>query len=127
MKFPVTLKIFDWIALIFSLSVFTAFTLFGWNRGGDTIYLMVETHDGSALYPLSEDKTFTVSGPVGESVIDIKDGEARFTHSDCPDEICVQAGGISHAGEWAACLPNQVIISTRGANEKSEVPDAYLY
>ena len=123
--FKRNLKIFDWVAFFLSLFLFLGFTFFGWNRGEDTLYLLVEDQNGSALYPLSEDKTITVEGPVGESVIQISEGEARFIHSDCADELCVQSGAISGPGEWAACLPNEVIISTRGGDIR-EV-DAHVF
>ena len=119
------LKPFDWVAFFLSLILFLGFTFFGWNRGEDTLYLLVESQDGSALYPLSEDREITLEGPVGESVIQIVDGEASFKHSDCADELCVQSGAISKPGEWAACLPNEVIISTRGG-ESREI-DAHVF
>ena len=125
LKLPVKLKPFDWAAFILSLLLFLGFTVFGWNRGEDIQYLLVEDQNGSALYPLSENRIITVEGPIGESVIEISNGEARFTHSDCPDELCVQSGPISEPGEWAACLPNEVIISTRGG-ESGEV-DANVF
>ncbi|MBN2628590.1 MAG: NusG domain II-containing protein [Spirochaetales bacterium] len=125
MKLPITLKPFDWAAFILSLAIFIAFTLFGWKQGGNITYLLIESQDGSALYALSEDRTVTVKGPVGESIIQISEGEASFIYSDCADELCVQSGAISGPGEWAACLPNRVIISTRGG--ESEVLDAHVF
>lgn len=38
------------------------------------------------------------------------EGEISFTHSDCPDQVCVHAGRLRRPGQSAACLPNQVIV-----------------
>lgn len=38
------------------------------------------------------------------------DGSIAFTESDCRDKICVNAGKQHLAGQFAACLPNQVYI-----------------
>lgn len=117
---------YDALAILLSLSVFLLFTWFGYNRNSETGYLLIESTDGEFLYPLSEDREIHVEGPMGESVVEIHDGAAKFTHSDCPDELCVQMGAISGAGEWAACLPNEVFLSTTGNSDEGEV-DAGVY
>ena len=33
-----------------------------------------------------------------------------FIQSDCPDQICVKTGKLSKPGQFAACLPNQVLV-----------------
>ena len=117
---------YDLMAIVLSLSIFLLFTWFGLNRSGEAGSLFVEDSKGEYLYPLSEDRTIVFEGPVGESVIEIKDGEAHFLRSDCDDELCVQMGFISEPGEWAACLPNRVFIYTDGEIENGEV-DAGVY
>lgn len=47
------------------------------------------------------------------------DGSIAFVESDCPDKICIDAGHLHRAGQFAACLPNQVyikIVSTGPVN-----------
>jgi len=51
----------------------------------------------------------------GTSVIlEIADGAIAFIQSDCPDQICVHAGSLSHAGQSAACIPNRVAVKIAG-------------
>jgi hypothetical protein len=107
---------YDVMAIFLSILIFSAFTFFGWNKNGDSPYLLIEDSEGSALYPLSENREIHVHGPVGESVIQIADGKAAFIHSDCIDVLCVQMGPISEPGDWAACLPNEIFISTSGGD-----------
>lgn len=70
-------------------------------------------HEGNLVgsYPLSEDKHLEYEGGI---VVEIKDGAAAITESDCPDLLCVRTGAISKAGERAVCAPNKFVIVIRG-------------
>lgn len=50
----------------------------------------------------------------------------RVLSADCPDELCVQAGALSRAGEVAVCVPNQTVVALHTADRQSE-PDAITY
>jgi len=118
--------LFDVVALIFSLAVFLSFTLYGRSMTGDEGYIIIDDVNGHSIYPLSENREILLHGPVGESLIVIENGKARFKHSDCKDQLCVQMGEISRAGEWAACLPNKIFLYTGG--KKADVGvDAGVY
>jgi hypothetical protein len=43
-----------------------------------------------------------------------QNGQIRFLKADCPDQICVHTGWISHTGEIAACVPGHLILKTSG-------------
>ncbi len=45
----------------------------------------------------------------------------HFVHSDCPDQVCVDAGVLRRAGEAAACLPNKVMVYIEGDSETDVV------
>ena len=113
-------KLLDLIALIFSVSVFLLFFLYGNRMNSDGGYLLVQDEEGEYLYPMDEDVEITLEGPVGESVIVIEDGAARFEHSDCQDNLCVLMGEIDEGGEWAACLPNRIFILIEGGEQEVE-------
>jgi hypothetical protein len=55
------------------------------------------------------------------------DGSIAFVASDCPDKICIGAGRLHRAGQFAACLPNQVYIKivSRGPENPDE-PDLII-
>ena len=38
--------------------------------------------------------------------------------ADCPDQICVRQKAISKEGESIICLPNKVVVSIVGGEEK---------
>ncbi|MDD2214374.1 MAG: NusG domain II-containing protein [Oscillospiraceae bacterium] len=47
------------------------------------------------------------------------DGSLAFIESDCPDQICVHAGKLSQPGQFAACLPNEMLVNVRRADESA--------
>jgi len=119
-------RFFDIAALIFSLAVFLLFTVYGRSISKEEGYIIIETQEDQLIYPLSQDRSITLEGPVGESVILIDHGKARFESSDCDDDLCVQMGEIHSSGEWAACLPNRIFLYT-GGNEDEEGVDSGVY
>lgn len=53
----------------------------------------------------------TLAVPGHENVVlTIGEGEVAFTHSDCPDKICIRTGKLNKSGQSAACLPNRIIV-----------------
>lgn len=58
--------------------------------------------------------------PVEGVVIKIENGSVRFESSDCPDELCVKTGTLSHAGDTAACLPKGVVIRLEGESRRHD-------
>lgn len=114
------LKVFDIAALAVSVTVFAVFFIFGLRTGAESGYVLIQEQSGESVYPLDEDRVITVEGPIGESVIVIEDGAARFEHSDCSDNLCVLMGAVDEGGEWAACLPNKVFITIEGGTEADE-------
>ena len=70
-------------------------------RLGDKIY---------STYSLDQNRTIDLQGPIGITRIVIADGRARFASSPCPNQYCVHQGWLSHKGQAAFCLPNQVSL-----------------
>ncbi|PIE53101.1 hypothetical protein CSA37_03100 [Candidatus Fermentibacteria bacterium] len=71
----------------------------------------------------SEDTLFLSCDTVvtrGQVVIEIKDGTAAITASDCPNRLCVQAGWLKETGQLSACMPNRVFIQILGNGTESK-------
>lgn len=49
-----------------------------------------------------------------------KEGSIAFIASDCPDKICVKTGKIHRPGEYAACLPNGIILKIVPGGERGD-------
>ncbi|NIR59826.1 MAG: NusG domain II-containing protein [Gammaproteobacteria bacterium] len=64
---------------------------------------------------LDRDRRLTLDGPLGPTTLEVRDGRIRFTASPCRKKVCVRAGWLARAGEFAACLPNGVSVQVLGA------------
>ena len=75
-------------------------------RGGGQTALVYQ--DGTLFYTLDlrQNRTLTVTGPAGKTIITVADGEVFVSHADCPDQVCVQHGPLQKNGG----LPNRLTI-----------------
>lgn len=58
---------------------------------------------------------YHVAGPLGDTVVRVKDGRARIESDPSPRQYCVGQGWLEHAGQSAICLPNATSITLEGA------------
>lgn len=54
---------------------------------------------------------FSLDGLPGLIIRCDGEGGICFLRSDCPDQLCVHSGVLRRTGDFAACLPNEVMIS----------------
>jgi hypothetical protein len=104
----------DWFVLIVSsLCVIYLFQTLWTNehaakvqiRLGDKIY---------ATYSLNQQRDIHVHGKLGDATIRIAQGKARFAKSPCHTQYCVHQGWLTHTGQAAICLPNQISLELLG-------------
>jgi len=65
-------------------------------------------------WPLRLDRTVTLSGPLGMTVVEIRQGRARIAADPSPRQYCVQQGWLQRPGSAALCLPNRTAITLEG-------------
>ena len=63
---------------------------------------------------LSEDEVFEINGVK----VEIKDGTAKVTDSDCPDKLCMDMKKAKNVGDSIICVPNKVSVKIVGTGEK---------
>ncbi len=73
-------------------------------------------------YPLNIDRTFSVTGPIGRAVIEIKGGRVRVAEAPCPNQICVKEGWISRGA--IICVPNRLVVLVGGGKRPDRDLDA---
>jgi hypothetical protein len=70
-----------------------------------------------ATLSLNQDRVVEITGPLGTSTIEIKQGKVRFVSSPCANQYCVHQGWLHRAGQAAICLPNRVSLELLGAQK----------
>ncbi len=84
------------------------------------------TVDGSLYgsYPLSADRTVTISGAGGgTNLLVIENGNASIRSASCPDGVCIHTGRISRVGQSIICLPNKVVVRITGPDKTKDSTD----
>jgi len=112
------LKPGDWLTLMLGGIFVVVLTLNLWSgeladkaiiRSGGKIFKEV---------PLSRNQQIEVPGPLGVSIISIRNRKARVASDPSPRQYCVRQGWLQQAGEIALCLPNQVSVELTGSRKK---------
>ena len=111
------LKILDILLtlVVGAATVWSGFAVYGTDS--ETVRVRIEGTEGSWLYPLDEDRTIAVHGPLGDTIVRIANGSAQISASPCPNQTCIAGHDIERAGDWNACLPNRVIIRGEGSGD----------
>ena len=73
-----------------------------------------------AAYPINEDRTVSIEGALGPTVIRIESGRARVVSDPGPRQYCVKQGWLTRPGEMALCAPNHVSLSLTGGQPTYE-------
>lgn len=107
----------DWLVFIAGLLLTAALAWQTWAGGPAREVLIYAGDRIVSRLPLDVERTVTVPGALGDSVIRIADGGARFVASPCTHKLCIRAGRLDYAGAATACLPNHVSLLVTG-NER---------
>lgn len=107
----------DWIMITVVLAAASIFLGIHFMRPGQGNAVAVVTIDGETFgsWPLSENHTVEIGD--GNRLV-IQDGKADMVWADCPDKLCVDQKAISREGESIICLPNKVVVSIVGGEER---------
>lgn len=65
--------------------------------------------------------TIPIETDLGYNLIEIGDEKVRVIEANCPDQIDVKQGWISHIGETLICLPNRLVVEIKGLPTGDEV------
>lgn len=86
-----------------------------WRPAGpaNELQIMVDNQLVQRL-SLSENQQLAVQGSLGESIIEVRNGQARFVSSPCRNQVCVHHGWAQRSGELLACLPNRIALVLSG-------------
>lgn len=117
----VRLRPFDLVLIAALLFLAGFWWALGFSGSRDPAWAQVYTAQG--LYrevPLHEDGDIRVPGPLGESLVEIRSGEASMAWSPCPNKLCMHVGAASRPGESVVCVPNRVSVVIRSARTDTD-------
>ena len=96
----------------------------GVGGGGASAAVFLKGEGGEWVFPVDAVETLTVAGPLGDTVVEIDGEGARVIASPCLNQTCVAAGAVRLPGQWAACLPNRVMLYIGEGNNNDDVDAA---
>ena len=111
------LKTGDWLVLLSGAFIVVWLALFHWQGNVPAKAIIRSGGKIFAELDLSGNQTLAVPGPLGESIITVQGRQARISRDPSPRQYCVKQGWLTHAGEVAICLPNQVSLELQGAKK----------
>ena len=76
--------------------------------------VLIRGQGGEWAFPVNAEETVTVTGPLGDTVVKISGNHAWVESSPCENQTCVASGFLARQGQWAACLPNNVLLMIHG-------------
>jgi hypothetical protein len=120
-KFPFKPLDFVVIGAAAALTAFSAFTVYA--KPQNTHQVMIQGSDKVWVFPLDAEETVTVPGPLGDTIVEIRDHRAHVLSSPCDNQTCVAAGHIDTDGQWVACLPNNVFVVIEGTDDSNGILD----
>jgi hypothetical protein len=109
------LRCFDFFILFLAaaLTVWCAVRVYGKNSA-ETKFVIKNAGE-EWIYSLDRAVTVDIPGPLGNTVVELRDRRARVVSSPCINQTCIASGSIHRRGQWLACLPNGIFVSVEGA------------
>ena len=106
----IKIKLFDILIILIAAVVtgFSIYTAYIKQSGNPQVFL--QGHEGHWIYQIDAEETVAIKGPLGNTIVRISGKCAWVESSPCDNQNCVASGKISMSGQWAACLPNNVIL-----------------
>ena len=87
-------------------------------------------HDSTLVYKIklsdAPKGSFSIPGKPDVVFQHNADGSIAFIKSDCPDKICIRSGRLRFAGQFAACLPNKLVLKIVSGDKDNEGPDLII-
>jgi len=79
-------------------------------------FLSIITDNHQYQYSLIQNREVVLEGPLGDTVLTIKDRHVWIKEAPCPHQICRGMGKISRTGQTLVCIPNKIFIVIEGQN-----------
>ena len=105
----------DWLVIVAGMILVGGLFSLLWKGGASTAVIIRSGGKVVAEASLNRNRDFEIQGPLGTTVIQVENRRVRIVRDPSPRQYCVRQGWLTHAGEAALCLPNQVAVELVGA------------
>lgn len=113
------LKVGDWLILLSCLLLIPlTWSLTMHQPGTTTAIEITASENATAIYSIKDNHQINVTGKLGSSSIEIRDGRVRFADSPCNNKLCVLSGWHQYSGDHIICLPNEIGITLLSQNDR---------
>ena len=119
------IKILDIIIIIITAAAAFYAVYFAYIMPRGQTQVFIQAQERQWFFPISAQETVVVKGLIGDTVIKIDGNRAWVESSPCENQNCVATGNAVRQGQWAACLPNNVLLIIEGT--KSEDADTIAW
>ncbi|MCL2411948.1 MAG: NusG domain II-containing protein [Treponema sp.] len=108
------IKILDILIILIAagFAFFSAYIVY--MRPREHSQILVRGQGSEWIFPVDAEETIVVSGLLGDTIVRIGENHAWVESSPCLNQTCVAMGIIARHGQWAACLPNNVLLMIQG-------------
>ena len=100
------------ILLVTGFTVFSGYNAYLKPQGKPQV--LIRGQGSEWLFPIDASEIIAVSGPLGGTTVRIEENRAWIESSPCDNKTCVASGALLRQGQWAACLPNNVLLMIQG-------------
>jgi hypothetical protein len=123
MKLPVKIPDAVIVFIATGITIFSAYAAY--IKPEKPASVLIRANGREWIYQIDAEETVKINGPLGDTIIRIRDNHAWVESSPCENQNCMAAGFIARQGQWAACLPNNVLIMILG--NRDEGVDAVVW
>ncbi len=107
----------DWALLVILLllsGAVTAVSAVWLTEQGARAVVLVDGRVEAVLQLEDVGRRVTVSGPLGDTIIEVTEAGVRIVDSACPRHTCVKMGVVRRTGRMVICVPNRVVVRIEG-------------
>ena len=114
MKINIKLSDIIIIILVTGITLFSGYSVY--IKQNEKTQVLIRGQGTEWLFPIEADEVITVSGLLGDTIVRISEKRAWVESSPCNNKTCAAAGSLFRKGQWAACLPNNVLVMIQGSS-----------
>ena len=105
------------LAVLFLTTAITVFcTISIYGKSASSVQFIIQGKNERWVYSVDHNAKVEIAGPLGTTIVELKDARAQVVFSPCVNQICTASGVIQRRGQWIACLPNVVFVRAEGEN-----------